>query len=142
MQFHAKVQIASQCTLQVLKEFRAEARAVSIFSNDRFYRFSMLSCIRRCYIQFGGQKKLWVPCDNVLLQVREVVKYAAERFIEVVPEIELPGHCGAALACYPELSCETSLPSALSLIASVPPPPSPHPHTHARTHTRWPSMRP
>ncbi|KAK9837633.1 hypothetical protein WJX74_001756 [Apatococcus lobatus] len=38
-------------------------------------------------------------------EVREVVKYAAERFIEVVPEIELPGHCGAALACYPELSC-------------------------------------
>jgi hexosaminidase len=37
--------------------------------------------------------------------VREVVEYAARRFILVVPEIELPGHCGAALACYPHLSC-------------------------------------
>jgi hexosaminidase len=38
-------------------------------------------------------------------QVKEVVAYAARRFITVVPEIELPGHCGAALACYPYLSC-------------------------------------
>jgi hexosaminidase len=37
--------------------------------------------------------------------VREVVAYAAERFITVVPEIELPGHSLAALAAYPELSC-------------------------------------
>ena len=39
------------------------------------------------------------------LQLREVVAYAAARHIEVVPEIELPGHCGAALASYPNLSC-------------------------------------
>ncbi|KAK9815323.1 hypothetical protein WJX72_001752 [[Myrmecia] bisecta] len=38
-------------------------------------------------------------------EMKEVVAYAAERFIEVVPEVELPGHCGAALACYPHLSC-------------------------------------
>ncbi|MBE0565629.1 MAG: family 20 glycosylhydrolase, partial [Krumholzibacteria bacterium] len=38
-------------------------------------------------------------------QVREVVAYAAARFVTVVPEIELPGHCKAALAAYPELSC-------------------------------------
>ncbi len=38
-------------------------------------------------------------------EVREVVAYAAERFIEVVPEIEMPGHAVAALAAYPELSC-------------------------------------
>ncbi len=38
-------------------------------------------------------------------QVREIVAYAAERFITVVPEIELPGHSVAALAAYPELSC-------------------------------------
>lgn len=39
------------------------------------------------------------------MQVKDVVAYAARRFITVVPEIELPGHCGAALACYPHLSC-------------------------------------
>jgi hexosaminidase len=37
--------------------------------------------------------------------VKEIVEFAAERGIEVVPEIELPGHCVAALASYPELSC-------------------------------------
>ncbi|MFK7787302.1 MAG: beta-N-acetylhexosaminidase [Crocinitomicaceae bacterium] len=38
-------------------------------------------------------------------QVRDVIAYAADRFITVVPEIELPGHSRAALAAYPELSC-------------------------------------
>ncbi|MGB7296655.1 MAG: family 20 glycosylhydrolase [Candidatus Aminicenantales bacterium] len=37
--------------------------------------------------------------------IREVVAYAKKRFITVVPEIEMPGHCQAALAAYPELSC-------------------------------------
>ncbi|MCG3128028.1 MAG: Beta-hexosaminidase [Phycisphaerae bacterium] len=37
--------------------------------------------------------------------VREVVAYAAERFITVVPEIEMPGHSQAALAAYPQFSC-------------------------------------
>jgi hexosaminidase len=35
-------------------------------------------------------------------EIREVVAYAAERFITVVPEIELPGHSSAALAAYPQ----------------------------------------
>jgi hexosaminidase len=39
-------------------------------------------------------------------QIREVVKYAADRYINVVPEIEMPGHSMAALAAYPELSCD------------------------------------
>ncbi len=38
-------------------------------------------------------------------EAREVVEYAAEKFITVVPEIELPGHSIAALASYPNLSC-------------------------------------
>jgi hexosaminidase len=38
-------------------------------------------------------------------QIKDIVKYAQERHIEVIPEIELPGHCMAALACYPHLSC-------------------------------------
>ncbi|WP_224997860.1 glycoside hydrolase family 20 protein [Cesiribacter sp. SM1] len=38
-------------------------------------------------------------------QIREVVKYAQDRYITVVPEIEMPGHSLAALAAYPELSC-------------------------------------
>ena len=38
-------------------------------------------------------------------QIREVVAYATERYIDVIPEIEMPGHSRAALAAYPELSC-------------------------------------
>ena len=38
-------------------------------------------------------------------QIREVVAYAAARGITVIPEIDLPGHMVAALACYPELGC-------------------------------------
>jgi hexosaminidase len=37
--------------------------------------------------------------------IREVVAYARQRFVTVVPEIEMPGHSLAALAAYPELSC-------------------------------------
>ena len=38
-------------------------------------------------------------------QIKDIVKYAADRFITVVPEIEMPGHSSAALAAYPELGC-------------------------------------
>jgi hexosaminidase len=38
-------------------------------------------------------------------QVKELVRYAADRYVTIIPEIELPGHALAAIACYPELSC-------------------------------------
>lgn len=38
-------------------------------------------------------------------EVREIVAYAAERHITVIPEIEMPGHARAALAAYPEYGC-------------------------------------
>jgi hexosaminidase len=38
-------------------------------------------------------------------EIKEVVAYASERYITVVPEIEMPGHARAALAAYPEYSC-------------------------------------
>ena len=38
-------------------------------------------------------------------QIKEVVNYAYKRGVNIVPEIELPGHCVAALAAYPEYSC-------------------------------------
>jgi hexosaminidase len=38
-------------------------------------------------------------------QIKDVVKYAADRYITVIPEIELPGHASAAIAAYPLLSC-------------------------------------
>lgn len=38
-------------------------------------------------------------------QIRDIVKYAAERYITIVPEIDLPGHMQAALAAYPDMGC-------------------------------------
>lgn len=38
-------------------------------------------------------------------QIKEVVKYATDRYVDIIPEIELPGHSSAAIAAYPELSC-------------------------------------
>ncbi|MYW28952.1 family 20 glycosylhydrolase [Streptomyces sp. SID2119] len=39
-------------------------------------------------------------------QYREIVRYAASRYPEVVPEVDLPGHTNAALASYAELNCD------------------------------------
>ena len=38
-------------------------------------------------------------------EIKDVVKYAADRYISIIPEIELPGHASAAIAAYPQLSC-------------------------------------
>ncbi|MFN1834557.1 beta-N-acetylhexosaminidase [Balneola sp. MJW-20] len=38
-------------------------------------------------------------------EIREIVSYAAERYVTIIPEIEMPGHSSAALAAYPEFGC-------------------------------------
>lgn len=38
-------------------------------------------------------------------EVRDLVRYAQERYVTIIPEIEMPGHALAAISCYPELSC-------------------------------------
>ncbi|WP_124641056.1 glycoside hydrolase family 20 protein [Amniculibacterium aquaticum] len=38
-------------------------------------------------------------------EIKEIVKYAADRHVNIVPEIEMPGHAVAAIASYPELGC-------------------------------------
>ena len=47
---------------------------------------------------------MWFSQDDL----REIVAYAAERNIDILPEIDLPGHMVAAVASYPELSCDPS----------------------------------
>ena len=39
-------------------------------------------------------------------EIKQIVKYAAERKITIIPEIEMPGHSMAALAAYPQLACK------------------------------------
>ncbi|MDR0698546.1 MAG: family 20 glycosylhydrolase [Tannerella sp.] len=52
-----------------------------------------------------GEGNIYGPYYYTHEQIKDVVSYAGERFIEVIPEIELPGHGVAALAAYPEYSC-------------------------------------
>lgn len=49
------------------------------------------------YIPYGG--------FYTQAEAHEIVAYAAKRYVNVIPEIEMPGHALAALAAYPELSC-------------------------------------
>ena len=51
-------------------------------------------------------------------QMRDLVAYAEARHVTIVPEIEMPGHAGAALAAYPELAC-TSGPFEVSPVWGV-----------------------
>ena len=46
-------------------------------------------------------------------QYADLVAYAAERFITIVPEIDMPGHTNAALSSYAELNCNGVAPRAL-----------------------------
>lgn len=63
----------------------------------------------RCNLQAEADApKDSVPYGGFYTQdeIRNIVQYAAERFITVIPEIEMPGHASAALASYPYLGCK------------------------------------
>jgi len=56
----------------------------------------------------GNNNKInWTPVSGLYSknQIREIIRYAKERFITIIPEIDFPGHVQAVLAAYPELSC-------------------------------------
>ena len=62
------------------------------------------TCIKKDFSSHNGipyGEGMWYTQD----QIREVVAYAASKGIDVIPEIDLPGHMLAALAAYPELGC-------------------------------------
>jgi hexosaminidase len=52
--------------------------------------------------QVGGGKGGYYTAQ----QYSDIVRYAAARYIEVVPEIDMPGHVHAALSSYPDLACD------------------------------------
>lgn len=57
-----------------------------------------------CSKDLNGEK--YGPFFYTEADVREMIAYAAERHITIVPEIELPGHVYAVLAAYPEFACD------------------------------------
>lgn len=64
------------------------------------------------FVNAGGSQQFFDDTEYgegmyyTLDDLREVVKYAQERNITIIPEIDLPGHMVAAVAAYPELSCD------------------------------------
>lgn len=62
------------------------------------------------FTDFEAKTQYWInrpygPYFYTIDEMKDVVAYAAERHVDVIPEIEFPGHGCAALAAYPELSC-------------------------------------
>lgn len=74
----------------------------------KYPRLTEIGSRRDSTIKAPGSKEYdHVPVTGYYTQddAREIVKYAADRYITVIPEIDLPGHMLAALASYPELGC-------------------------------------
>jgi hexosaminidase len=57
--------------------------------------------------QVGGGKGGFYTQD----QYKDIVQYAQDRYITIIPEIDMPGHTNAALASYPELNCNGKAPA-------------------------------
>jgi hexosaminidase len=74
-------------------------------SDDQGWRIEIAS--RPRLTELGGSTQVGGGPGGFYTQreYAEIVRYAAERHITVVPEIDLPGHTNAALVAYPELSC-------------------------------------
>jgi hexosaminidase len=68
-------------------------------TDDRAWRLQLPA-----FPALGAGSERYSPAD-----VREVVAYAARRYVTVVPEIDLPAHAGAALRTYPRLACGDTL---------------------------------
>lgn len=75
-------------------------------------------------IKWGSDEYDGIPVSGFYTQdeAREIVKYAADRFITVIPEVDMPGHMLAALASYPELGCTGGpyeIPAVFGVFADV-----------------------
>ena len=77
----------------------------------QYPRLTQISAFRNRTLigSYGDRPRQW---DNTRYggfytqeDIKQVIAYAQKRFINIIPEIEMPGHAVAALAAYPELSC-------------------------------------
>lgn len=75
-------------------------------SDDQGWRIEIKSWPKLTEIggstEVGGEKGGFYTQE----EYKEIVQYAADRFIMIIPEIDMPGHTNAALASYPELNCD------------------------------------
>lgn len=83
-----------------IKKYPKLTSVGSISPNSRFT--DMYSCTQYWI------NKPYGPYFYTQEEIKDVVAYAKERHIEIIPEIDMPGHFVAALAAYPEFSCHPS----------------------------------
>lgn len=75
-------------------------------TDDQGWRLQILKYPRLTEVGSLGVRPGYYTQD----QVREIVRYAADRFITIVPEIDMPGHAQAAINAYPQLGTEGPVP--------------------------------
>ena len=82
----------------------------------KYPRLTKVGAWRPFPADYEGENPDGTPHGGFYTQddVREIVEYARRRFVTVIPEIELPGHASAAIAAYPELSCNPAAPHAVA----------------------------
>ncbi len=75
-------------------------------TNDQGWRIEIKSWPKLA--QIGGSTEVGGGEGGYYTQeeYKDIVRYAAERHVTIVPEIDMPGHCHAALASYKELNCQ------------------------------------
>jgi hexosaminidase len=73
----------------------------------KYPRLTQIGSVRKGTQIEGSDESDTIPYGGYYsqAQAREIVAYAALKYITVIPEIEMPGHCVAALTAYPSLSC-------------------------------------
>ena len=64
-------------------------------------------------VRSTGLTKTYGPYFYTQEEIKDVVAYAKERHIEIIPEIDMPGHFVAAMAAYPEYSCTPNNPPTI-----------------------------
>ncbi len=72
-----------------------------------FPQMTKLGSVRKCD-NFGSMCRSDKEYSGFYtkVQIKEIIDYCAERFIDVIPEIDMPGHTSAILHVFPELSCK------------------------------------
>jgi hexosaminidase len=80
-------------------------------SNDQGWRIEIKSWPN--LTTYGGSTEVGGGPGGFYTQEEytDIVQYAAQRFVTIVPEIDMPGHTNAALASYPELNCDGKAPA-------------------------------
>lgn len=71
------------------------------FESEKYPKLTQIGSIRS-HTNFFGRKEIGFYTKD---ELKDIVAYCHNKFIKVIPEVDIPGHTMSALACYPELSC-------------------------------------